>query len=169
MMLLRVHTYHRIKKDKINTPQKKISNKIINMEPLGNISRIQIKIAKKNSSSSGSINSANNNNNNNTNRIKRQLEAVKQELVSLKERSWKYGCFFVIALFFVISLMGYIVIDKYDIAVVTSGRTGGIGGGIGGTGGGSPDTTNKEGVIVVSTAQSSSSSSSATATATKES
>lgn len=72
---------------------------------------------------------------NNNNRFKLELASAKQELVSLKERSWKYGCLFLIALFFVISLVGYIVIDKYDIMNVV---------GVSGSGTiGSDTTTNK--------------------------
>jgi hypothetical protein len=85
------------------------------MEPMGNVSRIQRR--EKNSSS-----------NTNNNRFKRELASAKQELVSLKERSWKYGCLLLIALFFAISLVGYIVIDKYDIInVVGVSGSGGIG------------------------------------------
>ena len=88
------------------------------MESMSNVSGIQ-KREKNNSS----------NTNNNNNRFNLELASAKQELVSLKERSWKYGCLFLIALFFVISLVGYIVIDKYDImnVVGVSGSSGTIG------------------------------------------
>ena len=77
----------------------------------------------------------NNSSNTNNDRFKLELASAKQELVSLKERSWKYGCLFLIALFFVISLVGYIVIDKYDIMNVV---------GVSGSGTiGSDTTTNK--------------------------
>ena len=71
----------------------------------------------------------NNSSNTNNDRFKLELASAKQELVSFKERSWKYGCLFLIALFFVISLVGYIVIDKYDIinVVGVSGSSGTIG------------------------------------------
>ena len=87
------------------------------MESMSNVSGIQ-KREKNNSSDA-----------NNNNRFKLELASAKQELVSLKERSWKYGCLFLIALFFVISLVGYIVIDKYDIinVVGVSGSSGTIG------------------------------------------
>ena len=65
----------------------------------------------------------NNSSNTNNDRFKLELASAKQELVSLKERSWKYGCLFLIALFFVISLVGYIVIDKYDIINVSGSGT----------------------------------------------
>ena len=86
------------------------------MESMSNVSGIQ-KREKNNSS------------NTNNDRFKLELASAKQELVSLKERSWKYGCLFLIALFFVISLVGYIVIDKYDIinVVGVSGSSGTIG------------------------------------------
>ena len=94
------------------------------MESMSNVSGIQ-KREKNNSS----------NTNNNNNRFNLELASAKQELVSLKERSWKYGCLFLIALFFVISLVGYIVIDKYDIMNVV---------GVSGSGTiGSDTTTNK--------------------------
>ena len=93
------------------------------MESMSNVSGIQ-KREKNNSSDA-----------NNNNRFKLELASAKQELVSLKERSWKYGCLFLIALFFVISLVGYIVIDKYDIMNVV---------GVSGSGTiGSDTTTNK--------------------------
>jgi hypothetical protein len=92
------------------------------MDPMGTVSRIQKR--EKNSSSDT-----------NNNRFKRELASAKQELVSLKERSWKYGCLFLIALFFVISLVGYIAIDRYDIINVV---------GVSGSGSiGSNTTTNK--------------------------
>ena len=81
------------------------------MESMSNVSGIQ-KREKNNSSDA-----------NNNNRFKLELASAKQELVSLKERSWKYGCLFLIALFFVISLVGYIVIDKYDIINVSGSGT----------------------------------------------
>ena len=86
------------------------------MESMSNVNGIQ-KREKNNSS------------NTNNDRFKLELASAKQELVSLKERSWKYGCLFLIALFFVISLVGYIVIDKYDIinVVGVSGSSGTIG------------------------------------------
>ena len=94
------------------------------MESMSNVSGIQ-KREKNNSC----------NTNNNNNRFNLELASAKQELVSLKERSWKYGCLFLIALFFVISLVGYIVIDKYDIINVV---------GVSGSGTiGSDTTTNK--------------------------
>ena len=87
------------------------------MESMSNVSGIQ---KRENNNSSDA---------NNNNRFKLELASAKQELVSLKERSWKYGCLFLIALFFVISLVGYIVIDKYDIinVVGVSGSSGTIG------------------------------------------
>ena len=93
------------------------------MESMSNVSGIQ---KRENNNSSDA---------NNNNRFKLELASAKQELVSLKERSWKYGCLFLIALFFVISLVGYIVIDKYDIMNVV---------GVSGSGTiGSNTTTNK--------------------------
>ena len=93
------------------------------MESMSNVSGIQ---KRENNNSSDA---------NNNNRFKLELASAKQELVSLKERSWKYGCLFLIALFFVISLVGYIVIDKYDIINVV---------GVSGSGTiGSDTTTNK--------------------------
>lgn len=68
----------------------------------------------------------NNSSNTNNNRFKLELASAKQELLSLKERPWKYGCLFLIALFFVISLVGYIVIDKYDIINVVGVSGSGI-------------------------------------------